>query len=99
LDNDIILHYIFYLRMQKAIDYLFRLIAYPALLFIILLNFIRFIVVFSARYFRYGMEVVIHKQFDKETVRELLDVLKNFNDKLNEDSKTALDREVNSGTI
>ena len=45
------------------------------------------------------MEVLIHKQFDKETVRELLDVLKNFNDKLNEDSKTALDREINSGTI
>jgi hypothetical protein len=42
------------------------------------------------------MEVLIHKQFDKETVRELLDVLKNFNDKLNEDSKTALDREINS---
>jgi hypothetical protein len=45
------------------------------------------------------MEVLIHKQFDKETVRELLDVLKNFNDKLNEDSKTALDREINSGAI
>lgn len=85
--------------MQKVIDYLFRLIAYPAVLFIILLNVIRFIVVFSFRYFKYGMEVLIHKQFDKETVRELLDLLKNFNDKLNEDSKTALDREINSGAI
>jgi flagellar motor component MotA len=97
--NDIYLHYIFYIHMQKLVDYLFRLIAYPAVLFIILLNVIRFIVVFSFRYFKYGMEVLIHKQFDKETVRELLDVLKNFNDKLNEDSKTALDREINSGTI
>ena len=81
------------------INVLLRILCYPAVLFILLLSVLRFIIVWSYRYFRYGLELLVHKDYDKQTVRELLDVLKNFNDRLNEDSQTALDRETNDRVI
>lgn len=81
------------------INVLIRILCYPAVLFILLLSVLRFIIVWSYRYFRYGVELLVHKDYDKQTVRELLDVLKNFNDRLNEDSQTALDREINDRVI
>ena len=81
------------------INVLLRILCYPAVLFILLLSVLRFIIVWSYRYFRYGLELLVHKDYDKQTVRELLDVLKNFNDRLNEDSQTALDREINDRVI
>lgn len=81
------------------INVLLRILCYPAVLFILLLSVLRFIIVWSYRYFRYGVELLVHKEYDKQTVRELLDLLKSFNDRLNEDSKTALDRETNDRVI
>lgn len=81
------------------INVLLRILCYPAVLFILLLSLMRFTIVWSYRYFRYGVELLVHKDYDKQTVRELLDLLKSFNDKLNEDSKTVLDREINDRVI
>ena len=81
------------------INVLLRILCYPAVLFILLLSVLRFIIVWSYRYFRYGVELLVHKEYDKQTVRELLDLLKSFNDRLNEDSKTALYRETNDRVI
>lgn len=78
---------------------LLRILCYPAVLFIVLLSLIRFVIVWSYRYFRYGIELLVHKDYDKQTVRELLDLLKSFNDRLNEDSQTALEREINDRVI
>lgn len=81
------------------INVLLRILCYPAVLFILLLSVLRFIIVWSYRYFRYGVELLVHKDYDKQTVRELLDILKNFNDRLNDDSQTALERETNDRVI
>ena len=81
------------------INVLLRILCYPAVLFILLLSLLRFIIVWSYRYFRYGVELLVHKEYDKQTVRELLDLLKSFNDKLNDDSQTALERETNNRVI
>ena len=81
------------------INVLLRILCYPAVLFILLLSVLRFIIFWSYRYFRYGLELLVHKDYDKQTVRELLDILKNFNDRLNDDSQTALERETNDRVI